>query len=228
MADTLVREAIAYSSQPLSPVPQYWNVSTLSYEKVQGTNGAVKETPYNSSGTEIFTGTTPASVKLTATSTVAISGTATFAISGTATVNFSGTGTVQVRGNYTVNSTTVCTGTVTWSSGTTATSANTFTISALGTTTTVAHEIFVTNDGPYDITATVYKTISAGSTINTDIGVAFIVPASVTSAGVTVAAKSAQIQGLYNVNLGGTIRLTVTAAFTAAVTNYLLIKELDL
>lgn len=83
MADTLVREAVAYSSQPLSPVPQYWNGS--SYEKVQGANGAIRETNYNSSGTEIFTATTPASVKLTATSTVVISGTSTITVSGSIT-----------------------------------------------------------------------------------------------------------------------------------------------
>jgi len=39
MADTLIREAIAYGSQPLSPVPQYWNGT--SYEKAQGTDGAI-------------------------------------------------------------------------------------------------------------------------------------------------------------------------------------------
>ncbi|MDD5016549.1 MAG: hypothetical protein PHO15_00440 [Eubacteriales bacterium] len=101
MADTLIREGVAYGSQPLSPVPQYWTGS--SYEKVQGANGAVRETNYNSSGTEIFTGTTPGSVKLTATSTVAISGTSTVAISGTSTVNFSGSGTVSVSGTATIN-----------------------------------------------------------------------------------------------------------------------------
>lgn len=102
MADTLVREAIAYGSQPLSPVPQYWNGT--SYEKVQGANGATRGINYNSSGTEIFTATTQGSVKLTSTSTVAISGnitsvisgTATVLVSGTATVNFSGTGTIEI------------------------------------------------------------------------------------------------------------------------------------
>jgi len=83
MADTLTREAIAYGSQPLSPVPQYWTGAT--YEKVQGANGATREINYNSSGTEIFTGATPGSVKLTATSTVAISGTSTVSISGSIT-----------------------------------------------------------------------------------------------------------------------------------------------
>lgn len=94
MADTLIREGIAYGSQPLSPVPQYWNGA--SYEKVEGTNGSINQTPYNSSGTEIFTSTTPASVKLTATSTVAISGTSTIDVSGAITVEFSATQTMEI------------------------------------------------------------------------------------------------------------------------------------
>jgi hypothetical protein len=219
MADTLIREAIAYGSQPLSPVPQYWN--GVSYEKVEGDNGSAYASIIGSAGdTARFTGANPGSVQLTATTTVNFSG--------TGTVNFSGTGTVQLYGSYAVNSESVCTATVTWTSGTTATSSQTVTISALGTTTTVSHEVFITNDGPYDIAATIYKTISAGSTISTDIGVSFTVPAIVTTAGITVGAKSAQVQGLYNVNLGGTIRLTLTAAITATVTNYVLIKELDI
>lgn len=85
MADTLIREAIAYGSQPLSPVPCYWNGS--SYEKVQGIDGAIRVINYNSAG-ETFTGASPASVKLTATSTVVVSG--------TTTVNFSASGTVDI------------------------------------------------------------------------------------------------------------------------------------
>lgn len=83
MADTLIREAIAYSSQPLSPVPQYWNGT--SYEKAQGVNGAIRVINYTSSG-ETFSGASPGSVQLTATSTVAISGTSTVSYSGTNTV----------------------------------------------------------------------------------------------------------------------------------------------
>lgn len=83
MADTLIREAIAYGSQPLSPVPQYWDGS--SYIKVQGINGAIRAILYNSAG-ETFTGASPGSVQLTATSTVAISGTSTISFSGTNTV----------------------------------------------------------------------------------------------------------------------------------------------
>lgn len=93
MADTLIREVIAYGSQPLSPVPQTWDGS--SYAKVQGINGAIRVINYTSAG-ETFTGASPGSVKLTATSTVAISGTATISISGTATVWFSATGTVEI------------------------------------------------------------------------------------------------------------------------------------
>ncbi len=95
MADTLIREAIAYGSQPLSPVPQYWNGT--SYEKVQGDDGALYVELITSSGaTARFSGSNPGSVKLTATSTVSISGTATTAISGTATVGFSATGTIEI------------------------------------------------------------------------------------------------------------------------------------
>ena len=77
MADTLVREAIAYGSQPLSPVPCYWDGT--SYAKAQGTNGAIRVINYNSAG-ETFTAANPASMKLTATSTV----------------NFSASGTVDI------------------------------------------------------------------------------------------------------------------------------------
>ena len=121
MADTLIREAVAYSSQPLSPVPQYWDGASA-YAKVQGVNGAIRVINYTSAG-ETFTSASPASVKLTATSTVAISGTATVnfsgsgtvaisgsvtaVISGTATVNFSSSGTVAVTGNVTVDMATI-------------------------------------------------------------------------------------------------------------------------
>jgi hypothetical protein len=134
-----------------------------------------------------------------------------------------------LNGKFAVNQGSVYSGTATWSSGTTATASQTLTLSAVGTATTVSHEVFVTNNSPYDITATLYKTISAGATsFNADIGVSFVVPATAITAGVTVSAKSAQVQGLYNINKGGIIRLTLTAAVTATVTNYVLIKELDL
>jgi hypothetical protein len=40
LADQLIREATSFQSNPLSPVPQYWNVSTSAYEKLQGSGGA--------------------------------------------------------------------------------------------------------------------------------------------------------------------------------------------
>jgi len=98
MADTLIREGVAYGSQPLSPVPQYWDGT--SYAKVQGVNGAIRAILFNSAG-ETFTGASPGSVKLTATSTVNFSGSGTVNISGTAIVNFSGSGTVIVSGTVT-------------------------------------------------------------------------------------------------------------------------------
>ena len=119
MADTLVREVIAYASQPLSPVPQYWDGA--SYVKVQGVNGAIRIINYNSAG-ETFTGASPGSVQLTATSTINYSGTGTIEIlssaggtayfsgtnpgsiqlTATSTVNFSGSGTVAITGSVTV------------------------------------------------------------------------------------------------------------------------------
>ena len=128
------------------------------------------------------------------------------------------------------NRLTIYTATSTFSSGSTATSSNTFSISAMFTAsiTTSTHEVFVTNDGPYDVTTTIFKVISAGATINNDIGVTFSVPATAASAGVTIGGKGVQVQGLFNVDLGLVIRLTVTAAFTALVTNNVIIKELDL
>lgn len=93
MADTLIREAIAYGSQPLSPVPQVW--TGASYEKVQGINGAIRVINYTSAG-ETFSGASPGSVQLTATSTVAISGTSTIDVSGAITVEFSATQTIEI------------------------------------------------------------------------------------------------------------------------------------
>ena len=120
MADTLIREGIAYGSQPLSPVPQYWDGA--SYVKVQGINGAIRVVNYNTAG-ETFTSARPGSVQLTATSTVAISGTGTVEIlssaggtayfsganpgsmqlTSTSTVSFSGSETVNISGTATVN-----------------------------------------------------------------------------------------------------------------------------
>jgi len=140
-----------------------------------------------------------------------------------------GAGYVLSKGRLISNQETVYSGTATWSAGTTATASQTLTVGALtANTTTPAHEVIITNDGPYDITASIYKTISAGGTFNANMGIAFLVPQIVNSAGVTIGAKTAQVQGLFNVGLGLIIRLTATAAFTAAVTNNVLIKELDL
>jgi len=100
MADTLIREGVAYGSQPLSPVPQYWNGA--SYEKVQGDDGATfVEIITSSGGTARFSSANPGAVQLTATSTVAISGTATVNFSGSGTVTVSGTITAAVSGNVT-------------------------------------------------------------------------------------------------------------------------------
>ena len=93
MADTLIREVTAYGSQPLSPVPQYWDGS--SYVKVQGINGAIRVINYTSSG-ETFSGASPGSVQLTATSTIIISGTSTIDVTGAITVEFSAIGTVEI------------------------------------------------------------------------------------------------------------------------------------
>jgi hypothetical protein len=140
-----------------------------------------------------------------------------------------GAGYMQSKGRLNANQETVYSSTATFSSGSTATSSNTFAVGALtADNTTVAHEVFITNDGPYDVTADIFKVISAGATVNADIGVAFLVPATKASAGVTVGGKGVQVQGLFNVDLGLIIRLTLTAALTALVTNNVLIKELDL
>lgn len=144
------------------------------------------------------------------------------------TTNRFNAGFIQDYGKIANNNTTIFTSSVTWSSGSTATSSQTISVSALGTLTTTTHEIFITNDGPYEITADVYKTISANGTYNTNISTALAIPATADTAGVTVAAKGIEVSGLFNVNLGLTIRLTVTAAFTAAVTSNVVIKEIDL
>ncbi len=60
MADTLIREGVAYGSQPLSPVPQYWD-GAGDYEKAQGVNGAIRVINYDTAG-ETFTDASPGSV----------------------------------------------------------------------------------------------------------------------------------------------------------------------
>ena len=268
MADTLVREGIAYGSQPLSPVPQYWDGT--SYAKAQGVNGAIRVINYNSAGetftaaipgvmqvalsaggsaafsntipgtvqlvtsagaTNLFSGTNPASIKLTATSTVNFSGSGTVEILSSAggTAYFSGTKPAFMTKSV-INRQLIFSGTKTFSSGATATSDLTYSItgSITATFTTPNHELFISNDGPYDITATVYKTISAAGTFNTNIGVSLLVPKITSNGTLSISAKSSQIQGLFNFNQGINIVLTATAAFTAAVTTNLLIKELDL
>jgi len=289
MADTLIREGIAYASQPLSPTPQYW--TGTSYEKVQGANGAPRGMNYNSSGTEIFTATTPGSVQVVSSAggtavfnsgspgvvQIALSagGSAAFSnaipgtvqlvtsagatnlfsssnpasvwLTATSTVNFSASATVEmvtsaggsayfsplhpasIRILVPIAADTLYTATVTWSAGTTATSAQTLSIGVLtAVNTTATVEIVLTNDGPYAITANAYKVISAnGSIFTTSSVVTFIAPASVVSAGVTINAGRSNLAGLFNFNTGIILNLTVTAAFTATITNNVIIKNVS-
>lgn len=60
MADTLIREGTAFQSQPLAPVPQYWNGTA--YEKVQGANGASRVLLYDASGNALLTDANPGKV----------------------------------------------------------------------------------------------------------------------------------------------------------------------
>ncbi len=139
-----------------------------------------------------------------------------------------GAGYIQSFGNLIANQETIFFGTITWTAGTTATAIQTLSVATLtAINTTVAHEVIITNDGHYDMTAAVYKIISASATFNADMNVNIAVPA-IDSAGLTVDAKSVQVQGLFNIDLGLTFTLSVTAAITATVTNNVLIKELDL
>lgn len=62
MADTLLREGIAFQSQPLSPVPQYW--TGTAYEKVQGANGASRTIIYDASGAALLTAVNPGKVDI--------------------------------------------------------------------------------------------------------------------------------------------------------------------
>jgi hypothetical protein len=219
---------------------------------VQGVNGAMRAILFNSAG-ETFTGASPGSVKLTATSTVAISGVATVnfsgsgtvVVSGTATVNFSGNGTIEIvssadgtayfsalnpgymRVAYPPGLAALFSATVTWTAGTTATASQTLTVGVItASATTATPELVVTNDGPYAITVNVYKTISAnGSTFNTSAVMTVTAPAETISAGVTINAVRTSYTGLFNHNTGLIIRFTATAAFTAAVTNNVIVKE---
>jgi hypothetical protein len=290
MADTLIREGIAYGSQPLSPVPQYWDGA--SYAKVQGVNGAIRAILFDSAG-ETFTDASPGSVTVVSSAggtavfnsgspgvvQVALSagGSAAFSSTvpgnvqvvssaggsvllsnaspafvevvlsagGSAAFQNSNPGNIQVimsaggtsvfqktnpafvRSSLEINIPAVYSATVTWTAGTTATSSQTLTVGVLTAThTTPNHEIVVTNDGPYAVTANIYKTISAnGSTFNTSALATIIAPAEVVSAGVTINAVRTSFNGLFNFNNGLIFRLTVTAAFTATVTNNVIIKE---
>lgn len=177
MADTLIREAIAYGSQPLSPVPQYWDGS--SYAKVQGINGAIRVINYNSAGetltnaipgtvqivtsagsTNSFSASNPAHVQLTATSTVNFSGSGTVAVSGTATINFSGSGTVVISGTSTVSVS--GTATVNFSGSGTVVISGTSTVAISGNVTAL-NQIVGTHANAWSASAT----ISSGATSNT-------------------------------------------------------------
>lgn len=168
MADTLIREGIAYGSQPLSPVGQYWNGA--SYEKVQGDNGAAYASIVGSAGDTVrFSAANPGSVKLTATSTVAISGSITTAISGTATVAMSG--------NVTAIPSVIGTQANAWSASATVTSGATsnaidlqynYNISYFGTITNTASvtlNLLVSQDNSTYYTAAT-ATITAGTSSN--------------------------------------------------------------
>ncbi len=230
MADTLTREAIAYGSQPLSPVPQYWNGT--SYEKVQGTDGAIRVINFDSAG-ETFTDASPGSVTVVSSaggSAVLNSGNpgiVEIVLSAGGSAAFSKTNPAYIKTLVPLANPTVYSGTITWTSGSTATSSQTLSISATtAITTTQFHEIVATNDGSYAITLDVYKVISAnGSTFTTSAITTIKIPAETVSAGVTINAVRAPIQGLFSFNTGITIRFTVTAAFTATVTNSIVLKE---
>ena len=95
MADTLVREAIAYGSQQFSPVPCYWDGA--SYVKAQGINGAIRVINYNSAG-ETFTAANPAIL------TVPVVGSANNTWSANATISAGATSTaVDLRYNYQIS-----------------------------------------------------------------------------------------------------------------------------
>jgi hypothetical protein len=115
----------------------------------------------------------------------------------------------------------------TLSSGTTATGAITLSLTMTALQTTSTHELIVSNNGPYDATVSLYKEHAIGTgTYTGDMGTAFLVPAVFTSGNVTVSAKNIQIQGLFSSD-PPTLRITYTATLTAAVTNLVYIKELD-
>jgi len=289
MADTLIREGIAYGSQPLSPTPQYWDGST-GYTKVQGVNGAIRAILFDSAGetftdaspgsvtvvssaggsavfnstspgiiqvalsaggsaafsnavpgtvqlvtsagaTNLFSGSNPGSMQLTSTATIAFSATGTVEILSSAggTAYFSTTKPAGMRIVVPIAAETLYTATITWTSGTTATSAQTLSVGILTANfTTATIELVLANSGPYAVTANVYKVISANATTFTTSAVAtFIAPAEIVTADVTINAGRVNFAGLFNFNTGITIRLTVTASFTASVTNSVIIKNVS-
>ena len=64
MADILIREGQSFQSQPLAPVPQYWNNTLGSYEKIQGANGAMRIILYDTNGNPLLTTTNPGKVDI--------------------------------------------------------------------------------------------------------------------------------------------------------------------
>ncbi len=231
MADTLIREGVAYGSQPLSPVPQYWDGT--SYAKVQGTNGAMRAILFDSAG-ETFTDANPGSV------TVVSSAGGSAILSNTnpayvGLVSSAGSSILFTKSNpgnaltaAIVSSSTLYSATITWSAGTTATSSQTLTINAItATVTTTTNEIVATNDSIYAITMNIHKVISANaSTFTTSSIQTIIIPAQVVSAGLTINATRAGFVGYFNHNTGIILNFTITASFTATVTNNIIIKEM--
>ncbi len=137
MADTLIREVTAYSSQPLSPVPQYWNGA--SYSKVEGVNGASRVILYNSAG-QTFTNAIPGITGLVSTGTQANAWSANATISAGATSN-----TFDANNNATISA---------------------FGVATVTATTTILFQVSQDNSTWYNASAVSTISVSAGTSVD--------------------------------------------------------------
>lgn len=199
MADQLIREASSFQSTPLVPVPQYWDGS--SYQKIQGTAGAMYVAV--TAGTITVSGTVTASGSVTASGTVAVSSGTVTVTAGTVSV----TGTVTASGTVAVSSGTVAvtsgtvsvTGSVT-ASGTVSVSSGTVTVSS-GTVTVASGTVSVTGT----VTASGTVAVSSG-TVTVASGTVSVTAGTVTSniATVPVVGSQGNAWNAASVNAAGT------------------------
>lgn len=120
-------------------------------------------------------------------------------------------------------------GSVTWTAGTTATSAMTlsFSLPASAGLTTLLHEVIFTTNCTAAISADIrpVQTIG-GSSVNGDMSLSVTIPGLQTVKSIVVGGISTQVRGLFN-NASAIIGLLLSSAATASITVNCVIQELE-